>query len=127
MKNPTLLLLLVLPLALGCSKSPKDSEKPVHLATPVQEPPAAPSGTSGSAAPDTKPPAKPAEAAAGDAKVEGCVDKYLKDHHLNEYGDPEGTAYAGGTPLFDERTGKTTPRLDYVFSKQPDARKTCAP
>jgi hypothetical protein len=28
----------------------------------------------------------------------------------NEFGDPADTLYAGGTPLFDERTGKSVPR-----------------
>jgi hypothetical protein len=31
----------------------------------------------------------------------------------NEFGDPADTVYAGGTPLFDERTGKSIPKRDY--------------
>jgi hypothetical protein len=30
----------------------------------------------------------------------------------NEFGDPKDTLYAGGTPLFDERTGRSVPRRE---------------
>jgi hypothetical protein len=39
----------------------------------------------------------------------------------NEFGDPADTLYAGGTPLFDERTGKSTP------PRRPPARKPRSP
>ena len=58
--------------------------------------------------------------------VEGCVDAWLEQHHLDRYGNPEGTMYAGGTPLFDERTGQRRDRLSYVFSKQPESQSACA-
>jgi hypothetical protein len=32
----------------------------------------------------------------------------------NEFGDQRDTVYAGGTPLFDERTGKAISKRDYV-------------
>lgn len=65
-------------------------------------------------------------APAGDrAAVESCVDRWLQAHKLDSYGNPEGTMYAGGTPLFNEATGETRDRLEYVFSRQPDARKAC--
>ncbi len=35
--------------------------------------------------------------------------------------------YAGGTPLFDERTGERRERLPYVYEKQPAAKQACAP
>jgi hypothetical protein len=57
---------------------------------------------------------------------ESCVDKWLTDKKMDRYGHPEGTMYAGGTPLFDERTGETRDRLDYVYERQPDAKKACA-
>ena len=57
---------------------------------------------------------------------ESCVDKWLKENKMDRYGHPEGTMYAGGTPLFDERTGESRDRLDYVYERQPEARKTCA-
>ncbi|HCF57478.1 MAG TPA: hypothetical protein DFS52_05735 [Myxococcales bacterium] len=64
-------------------------------------------------------------AAQGASPLEACVDRWLKERNLNQYGDPEGTGYAGGTPLFDETTGERTERLDYVFSKHPRAREHC--
>lgn len=57
---------------------------------------------------------------------EACVDHWLKSNGLDPYGNPAGTMYAGGTPLFDERTGETKDRLDYVFERAPEARKACA-
>jgi hypothetical protein len=57
---------------------------------------------------------------------ERCVDKWLTEKKMDRYGSPEGTMYAGGTPLFDERTGESRDRLDYVYERQPDARKACA-
>jgi len=55
-----------------------------------------------------------------------CVDGWLKNKKLDEFGHPEGTMYAGGSPLFNEATGESKDRLEYVFSRQPDARKACA-
>lgn len=57
---------------------------------------------------------------------ESCLDQWLKSQKLDRYGNPEGTMYAGGTPLFDERTGETRDRLDFVYSNKPEAKKACA-
>jgi hypothetical protein len=57
---------------------------------------------------------------------ESCVDAWLTERELDPYGSPKGTMYAGGTPLFDERTGQTIDRLEYVYRKHPEARKGCA-
>lgn len=59
--------------------------------------------------------------------AESCVDAWLSERSLDRYGHPQGTMYTGGTPLFDERTGESTPRLEYVFRKHPDAHAACAP
>lgn len=61
------------------------------------------------------------------AAVEACVDRWLQEHKMDQYGNAEGTMYAGGTPLFNEATGETRDRLEYVFSRQPDAKKACVP
>jgi hypothetical protein len=45
------------------------------------------------------------------------VEAWLKDKNLNRYGDAPETVYAGGTPLFDEVTGETIERFEYIFSK----------
>jgi hypothetical protein len=71
-------------------------------------------------------PQPPAQGGGHDKATEACADKYIAEHKLNEYGDPEGTVYAGGTPLFDEATGTRTERLDYVLSKHPEIQKACA-
>jgi hypothetical protein len=45
------------------------------------------------------------------------IDAWIKTNDLNEYGDPKDTMYTGGTPLFDETTGESTDRYDYVIKK----------
>jgi hypothetical protein len=59
--------------------------------------------------------------------VLSCVNGWLKNKKLDEFGNPEGTMYAGGSPLFNEATGESKDRLEYVFSRQPEAKKACAP
>jgi hypothetical protein len=56
---------------------------------------------------------------------ETCVDQWLAARKLDAYGSPEGTLYAGGSPLFDESTGTTTPRLDFIYARHPEARDAC--
>ena len=75
----------------------------------------------GSSAGGTSPDGGKTEASA----AETCLDAWLHKRNLDPYGNPEGTMYAGGTPLFDERTGETKERLDYVFERHPDARDAC--
>ena len=48
------------------------------------------------------------------------IEKWLVENKLNEYGDPMNTMYAGGTPLFDESTGETTDRYEYIMKKYPN-------
>jgi hypothetical protein len=97
MKIPTPMLFFFAALALGCPRKPE----PAPSAAPV------------AAVPDR-------------ATEEACVDKWLTEHKLDSFGGPEGTMYAGGTPLFDERTGKTTDRLEHVYAQQPAAKQACA-
>jgi hypothetical protein len=56
---------------------------------------------------------------------EQCVDKWLEDNKLDRYGNKTGTMYAGGTPLFDETTGKSTDRLEFIYQHHPEARAAC--
>jgi hypothetical protein len=58
--------------------------------------------------------------------VEACLDRWASEQHLNAYGDPPDTVYAGGTPLFDETTGRKRERAAYIYSKHPDAKGRCA-
>ena len=48
------------------------------------------------------------------------IDETISKRGLNEYGDPKGTTYMGGTPLFNEMTGRTTDRYDYIIKNHPD-------
>jgi hypothetical protein len=56
---------------------------------------------------------------------QSCLDRELAQRHLNEFGDPVGTFYPGGTPLFDEATGRRMDRPEYVFAHHPDIRRAC--
>jgi len=47
------------------------------------------------------------------------IDEWLQKNGLNEYGDPEGTSYIGGTPLFDETSGETKDKYEYILEKNP--------
>ena len=71
--------------------------------------------------------AKTASAKAARAQEEKCVDRWLSERKLDPYGMPPGTMYAGGTPLFDEATGRQIDRLDYVYRKHPEAKAACTP
>jgi hypothetical protein len=48
------------------------------------------------------------------------IDSWIKRNNLNRYGDPKGTAYVGGTPLFNMKTGKTMDRYQYILKKHPE-------
>jgi len=51
------------------------------------------------------------------------IDRWIKDNKRNPFGDSKDTVYAGGTPLFDERTGKTRDKYDYILDRHPELRK----
>jgi len=55
-----------------------------------------------------------------DDKTKLRVDNWIKQNKRNPYGDQPNTMYAGGTPLFDERTGKTRVKYDYILEKHPE-------
>jgi hypothetical protein len=71
----------------------------------------------------TAPPAAPTPQA--QEAPQSCLDRQLAAKGLNPFGDPEGTMYAGGTPLFDEKTGRMTPREQYVLARHPDIARAC--
>lgn len=70
-------------------------------------------------------PQKPAPAPDAAPSQQSCLDRALTAKGLNSFGDPEGTAYTGGTPLFDERTGRSTPREVYVYARHPEIARAC--
>ncbi|HTX86508.1 MAG TPA: hypothetical protein VMC41_00390 [Candidatus Nanoarchaeia archaeon] len=48
------------------------------------------------------------------------IDNWLAKRGLNRYGDSPNAVYTGGTPLFNEATGKAIERYDYILNKFPD-------
>ena len=58
-----------------------------------------------------------------DDQTKQRVDRWIKENNKNSFGDNKDTVYMGGTPLFDERTGKTKDRYEYVLEKHPELRK----
>ena len=57
--------------------------------------------------------------------AESCLDRQLAAKGLNPFGDPPGTMYAGGTPLFDEKTGQSISREQFIFSRHPEIARAC--
>jgi hypothetical protein len=115
-----LALLAVALLATGCPKKTGENQ-------PADNPSANDAGQTGSSGASlTAPTDSGPKAQGGDkAAVEACVDRWLQEHKLDSYGNAEGTMYAGGTPLFNEATGESRDRLEFVFERQPEARKAC--
>src|SRR5437868_5401403 len=62
-----------------------------------------------------------------DAGATACLDAWLKERGLNPYGDPPDTVYAGGNPTFDEASGASVSREEWVFRRHPEAKKACGP
>jgi hypothetical protein len=61
--------------------------------------------------------------AAIDAATRARIDRWIKEKKRNPYGDPPDTMYAGGTPLFDERTGRSRDRYEYILERHPELRQ----
>jgi hypothetical protein len=57
------------------------------------------------------------------------VDAELSARALNAFGDPAGTMYAGGTPLFDEHAtgdaGRARARIPWVLERHPEIASRC--
>jgi len=43
------------------------------------------------------------------------IEDWIQENDLNQYGDAKDRVYIGGTPLFDERTGQSTDRYEYIL------------
>lgn len=52
--------------------------------------------------------------------VKSEIDQWLEKKGLNQYGDPADTVYAGGSPLFDETTGESKDKYEYILEKNPE-------
>jgi hypothetical protein len=105
------------PAAAAATPNQAATPTPSAMPTPTPEGPRPPAAADG---PGTR-------LSASRAAEEECVDKWLAGRGLDRYGNPRGTMYAGGTPLFDERTGEHVDRLAYVYKRQPLAREACRP
>ena len=66
--------------------------------------------------------AKPAQINSADlsAAQKQAIDDWLAKKGLNRYGDSPNAVYTGGTPLFNEKTGQSIERYDYILNKFPD-------
>ena len=52
--------------------------------------------------------------------VKNRIDQWIKANDLNEFGDPIDSVYLGGNPLFDESTGVSRDRYEYILSNNPE-------
>jgi hypothetical protein len=50
------------------------------------------------------------------------IDAWIQQNGRNPYGDPKDTVYAGGNPLFDERSTKLKDRYEYILAKHPELK-----
>lgn len=50
------------------------------------------------------------------------IDKWLSENGLNEFGDPPDTVYMGGTPLFNETTGESIDKYQYILNNHPELK-----
>lgn len=57
-----------------------------------------------------------------DDQLHRRIDEWIARNGLNAYGDPPETMYAGGTPLFDERTGIVKDRYQYILDRHPELK-----
>jgi len=48
------------------------------------------------------------------------IDKWIRFSGLNQFGDSYDSVYVGGTPLFNEVTGETKDRYEYIIENHPD-------
>ena len=60
--------------------------------------------------------------AAIDDETRRRIDQWIRENGRNEFGDPPGTVYAGGTPLFNEMTGQSMDRYEYILKRHPELR-----
>ena len=115
-------LLPVLLLAAGACRP----STPHEASAPPPPPQAAPSAARPSPAAERSAAPAPAPRTALDVQQTDCVEKWLKGHGLDAYGNPRGTMYAGGTPTFDEATGRSVDRWTLVAKNRPEALQSCA-
>lgn len=58
-----------------------------------------------------------------DDETKRRIDQWVRENGLNEFGDRPGTVYAGGTPLFNEMTGRQMDRYEYILKRHPELKR----
>lgn len=58
-----------------------------------------------------------------DPETRARIERWIKEKGRNPYGDAPDTMYAGGSPLFDERTGRNRDRYEYILEKHPELER----
>ena len=115
-------LLPVLLLAAGACRPSTSHKASAPPPPPSPSPAARPAPSAGRSA--------PAPVAASRLQLDGtqtdCVNRWLRGRGLDDYGNPQGTMYAGGTPTFDEATGRSVDRWTLVAKNAPEALQSCA-
>ncbi|KKO02705.1 hypothetical protein LCGC14_0101540 [marine sediment metagenome] len=48
------------------------------------------------------------------------IEAWILENDLNQYGDSKDTVYIGGTPLFDEKTGESIDKYEYILRNHPN-------
>jgi len=119
--RPALLPFLLLTAAACRQSTPHEASAP-----PPPPQSAAPAARPAAPAERTAPAPVAASSIQLDAKQTDCVEQWLKGHGLDAYGNPQGTMYAGGTPTFDETTGRSVDRWTLVAKNRPAALQSCA-
>ena len=56
-------------------------------------------------------------------ELKKLIDDWVKREGRNEFGDPKDTHYAGGNPLFDERSPGLKDRYEYILERNPNLKK----
>jgi hypothetical protein len=51
------------------------------------------------------------------------IDAWIKQEGRNEYGDPKDAVYAGGNPLFDERSPGLKDLYAYILERNPKLKE----
>ena len=99
----------------------------IALVSPLPPPPArAASAVKGESPAKSEPPVKSEPPAKSESPVDEHlkqrIDQWIARNGLNQYGDPPGTMYLGGSPLFDENTGIRKDRYQYILDKHPELK-----
>ena len=57
-----------------------------------------------------------------DQETKNRIDQWIRESGRNEFGDDPGTTYMGGTPLFNEMTGRRVDKYEYILKRHPELR-----